>query len=169
MLYIPSEQLPSFIGGIIGIFILWLILYGVTRISTATKVAIIKTANTRQMALFFLNLVIVAIGLSIAVDALVIAEGGGKMNPEELSQLFVSAQGLLHMVYILLGVSFGAIVLWIIHLIIISIRERISVREDNRETVITISANRLDAITKEVKEYKQAKNALDHFLNNLQE
>jgi heme/copper-type cytochrome/quinol oxidase subunit 2 len=113
----------------------------------------------------------VAIGLSISVTALVVAAGGSKMSSQDLSSLQASAIGLLHVVYILLGIAAGAFVIWVIHLVIVSIQEqrRRNNPEDTGTTEITISSTKLEAITKEIESYKKAKTELEKFLNKVQE
>ncbi len=140
MPYIPPGELPSFIIGFVFVLILWLILYGITRIFPVFKTAITKTANTRELALFMLNLVIVATGISVAVDALVIAAGGNNMTTEQLTSLAASAQGLIHMVYTLVGAALGAIVIWIIHLVMSIMTERKSSHQKSKD-ITTISGS----------------------------
>jgi hypothetical protein len=171
MPFIPNEQLPYIIEGLAGCIILWLIFYSITRNQPIVKKAINKTANTREFAISAFNLILVAVGITISTIAISISTGDTKMNPQDLNSLQNSAFGLLHIVYVLIGVAAGAFLIWIIHLIIVVIRER---NEQNRQGAIpdfeiTISSKKLANLTKEIGDINKVETMLVEFINKVHE
>jgi len=168
MLQIPPIYLWSFLDGFVGFIIFGFIVYGVSLKYPSIKAANAKTANTRILALSILNLIIVAIGVSISVTALVIATGGSNMTPEQLAEFTKSAYSLTQIIYVLLGIGAGAVLLWIIHFIIVAVSEHKKQRGTQQEIETTISSRKLESVTKEIEEYRKAKTQLDGFFNKIQ-
>ena len=109
----PSNEICPLVRGILGIILLWFVFRTVTRKSAIARTTIAKTANTREYLLFVCNLVIVAIGTSIAVYALVVAAGASSMTTTELNQLVASAQSLIDFVWTLIGVAVGVFIIFV--------------------------------------------------------
>jgi hypothetical protein len=164
MAYIPSGEMPYFLKGFIFILVTWCILYIITRIYPISRVAITKTANTRDLGLFILNLIIVAIGISVSVDAFATSMRGDKMSEQELASLSASAQGLMHMVYFLVGCVAAAIFVWIIHVIMIIVNEeRKKGKPSSSSEPIIISKEKMDKSTKEIQSNINALNLLQNY------
>lgn len=113
----PVSEIKPFVSGAILCIVFLFVLSQIKQQYPFVNKALTKTDNTRQTAIFLLNIVIVAIGISISVSAVTVEVGGSEMNAEQISELLSSAQSLIHLVYALAGVAAGAVIVWVIGLI----------------------------------------------------
>jgi predicted membrane protein len=86
------------------------------------------------------------------------------MSIEQLTTLNASAQGLLHMVYVLIGVAFGAIVIWIVHNIIVTRNEREKKNGKEQDDGITPSPTKLESSLETFKDVKQSLTILNDYV-----
>jgi uncharacterized membrane protein YuzA (DUF378 family) len=180
--FIPTTELPYVASGFAGIIAFWTVFYLITHNYEKVRNMVKRTGNTREFALFICNLLIVAIGLSISVNAYVLTVSqtsinattdvtavGGNMTTEQLNALNTSAQGLLHMVYVLIGVALGVIVIWIIHNVIVARKERTNGNNTNKDFNITLSSTKLDSSLETLKDVSKSITILNEFSNRVKQ